>query len=540
MIVQIVLALVTQDAPQAPPPVSPTEEEVRTSGRVVGLEFTESEAKLMLRGVTESLRGFERMQKLSIDNAVAPATAFAPLIAGVPARPEPAGGKPFQLPDADRTENVEDLAFADIPTLASLIRSRKVSCVELTKMYLARLRRLDKTLSCVITFTEERALERAGELDREIAAGKWRGPLHGIPYGAKDLLAAKGYPTTWGSVPFKEQKIDLDATVIRKLDEAGAVLIAKLTLGELAWGDVWFGGTTKNPWNPKEGSSGSSAGSASATAAGGVAFAIGSETLGSIVSPATRCGCSALRPTFGRVSRHGAMALAWSMDKLGPICRSVRDAEIVFAAIQGPDPLDDHLIDQPYSPPGVADVKGWKVGYLKDAFDRSERDKKVLEELTALGVDLVEIELPSYPVTDMTLVLWTEAAAAFDELTRSGKDDLLVRQVDQAWPNVFRYARLVPAVEYVRANRLRTMLMRDMAKAMEGIEAYVHPSFGGSSLTLTNLTGHPTVVLPSGFAESGSPYSISFTGQLFGESKLIALADAWQRSTSYHKRHPRE
>lgn len=534
-------ALVLQTPPaETPPARAPlTAEQLRAGGSVAGLEFTDAELALMLRGASDSLRGYEAMWGVPLDNAVPPALRFSPLIPGVPARPEGVVAPRFVLGEAERPANLEDLAFADIATLASLVKSKKVSSVELTKMYVERLKRLDGKLSCVVTLMEKQALARADELDRELASGLWRGFLHGIPYGAKDLLAARGAPTTWGSVPFKEQVLDYDATVVKKLDAAGAVLVAKLSLGELAWGDVWFGGTTKNPWDLSDGSSGSSAGSASATAAGAVAFAIGSETLGSIVSPSTKCGCSSLRPTFGRVSRHGAMALAWSMDKIGPICRSARDAAIVFQEIAGPDGLDDSVIDLPYHLPGDVDVKGWKVGYLADAFESSARDKQVLDDLRALGVELVPVKLPQYPLDAMVTILWAEAAAAFDELTRSGKDDLLVRQVDMAWPNVFRFARLVPAVEYIRANRIRTLLMRDMAKTMEGIEAYVHPSFAGGSLTLTNLTGHPTVVMPSGFNERGTPFSISFTGQLFGETRLLALAHAWQKSTSHHLKHPK-
>ncbi len=540
MIIELAVCLVLQQPPQPPREPKLAKEQVLEAGRVIGLEFTDDELKLMLSGVSENLGAYERLQKIPLENDVPPALAFSPLVPGVTVRPQKLAARKIELPQVDRPARLEDLAYASLPTLASLIRSKKVSCAELTRMYLERLERLDKKLLCVITLTRERALAQAESLDRELAGGQWRGLLHGIPYGAKDLLAAKGYRTTWGSKPFENQTIDLDATVIRKLDEAGAVLIAKLTLGELAWGDVWFGGTTKNPWKLEQGSSGSSAGPASATTAGAVAFSIGSETLGSIVSPSTVCGCSSLRPTFGRVSRHGAMALAWSMDKLGPICRSVEDASIVFGAIQGPDGLDTSVLDQPYEVPGEVDVRGFRVGYLKAAFDRpeSEEDRKVLEELKALGVDLVPIELPEAPGNELLIILSAEAATAFDELTRSGRDEILVRQVEQAWPNVFRTARLIPAVEYLRANRIRTQLMRDMDKVMGGVDLYVHPSYGGGSLLVTNLTGHPSVVAPNGFRADGTPRSISFTGQLFGESKLLALAQAWQTSTGYHKRHP--
>ena len=504
------------------------------------LRFEDDEIQLMLRDVAQQLAGFQAMRGIPLGNEIPNALVFDPLGYGVQLRArstEPAKTAPA-LPDVERPADLEELAFADITTLASLIRSRKVSCVELTTSFIARLRRLDESLHCVITFTEERALAQARALDEELAEGKWRGLLHGIPWGAKDLLAVKGYPTTWGAMPFKDQVLDVDATVVTKLDEAGAVLIAKLSLGALAWGDVWFDGMTRNPWDPNEGSSGSSAGPASASAAGGVVFAIGSETLGSIVSPSVRCGNSSLRPTFGRVSRHGAMALSWSMDKLGPLCRSVQDAAIVFDAIYGPDPLDNHVQDHPFRLPDRVDISGFRVGVPRQAFEQSSRDKSVLEELEALGVELVPFELPQYPTSAMTVILSVEAATAFDELTRTGADQELVRQTQDAWPNAFRAAQLVPAVEYVRANRLRSAMMREMDSVMEQVDLYVHPVYYG--LSTTNLTGHPTVIAPSGFSDDGKPYSICFTGQLFGEERLLALARAWQESRDYHLRHPGE
>ncbi|HEV8112380.1 MAG TPA: amidase [Planctomycetota bacterium] len=451
--------------------------------------------------------------------------------------------KPIALPDASKLErpaNLEDLAFADIPTLAALVKSRKITCLDLTKMYLARLKRLDAKLHMIVNLTEERALAQAAERDKELADGKWRGLLHGIPWGAKDLLAVKGAPTTWGSKIYEHQVIDADATVVKRLDEAGAVLLGKLSLGEFAYGDLWFGGRTRNPWNPEQGSSGSSAGPAAATASGCVAFSIGSETLGSIVSPCTRCGATGLRPTFGRVPRTGSMALSWTMDKLGPICRTVQDATIVLAAIQGPDDLDPTAQAFPFAPPGEIDVRGWKVGYTAKDFERSPADQHVLDELKALGVELVPIELPaSIPAGELLVVLTCEAAAAFDELTRDGRDAQMVWQADEAWPNTFRATRLVPAIEYLRAMRLRTELMREMDKVFQKVDLYVHPSFGGDTLVVANLTGHPTICAPSGLDEkTKSPRSIGFTGRLFGETQLAALAQAWQRSTRFHLAHP--
>jgi Asp-tRNA(Asn)/Glu-tRNA(Gln) amidotransferase A subunit family amidase len=409
-------------------------------------------------------------------------------------------------------------------------------------MYLERLKKHGPELECVVTLTEDLALEQARKADEDIAAGRYRGYLHGIPYGAKDLLAVKGYKTTWGAEPYKDQVIDDTATVVQKLERAGAVLVAKLTLGALAWGDVWYGGMTRNPWNLDQGSSGSSAGSASATAAGLVAFAIGTETWGSIVSPATRCGASGLRPTFGRVSRAGAMALSWSMDKIGPICRTVEDCAIVFEAIRGEDGIDQAVLDGSFEYDFRVELEKLRIGYLRDAFDAEysnhDRDAATLIELTELGVELIPMELPEYPVYSLSFILSAEAAAAFDELTRSDRDDLMVRQIKNAWPNVFRSSRFIPAVEYIQANRLRYEIIQGMHQVMADVDVYVSPTFGGGNLLLTNLTGHPSVVLPNGFDEKGSPTSITFVGNLYDEATLLAVANAYQRVTEFHTKHP--
>jgi Asp-tRNA(Asn)/Glu-tRNA(Gln) amidotransferase A subunit family amidase len=531
------LALALQ-TPQESKPLPLDSGEVHTAGRVAGLDFTEAELALMLRGVCDHLAAFEGLNQVPLENSVAPVVAFTPLVPGIALRKETLAAVPRLLPVVDRPSQLEDLAFADIPTLASLIRTRKVSCAELTEMYLARLERLDPQLLCVVTLCKERARAQAKALDEELAAGHWRGPLHGIPWGAKDLIATKGIRTTWGSKIFAEQVPTEDAEVVQRLDRAGAVLIAKLSLGELAWGDVWFGGTTKNPWNPAEGSSGSSAGPASATAAGCVAFAIGSETCGSIVSPSARCGCSALRPTFGRVSRRGAMALAWSMDKLGPLCRSAGDAALVFAAIQGRDPLDESTVEQPFADLGPVAVKGLKAGYVPGSWRNEAREKEVLDSLRAIGLEPVAIELPHYPLESLMMVLSAEAATAFDELTRSGRDEAMVRQVEQAWPNVFRQARLIPAVEYLRANRVRRLLMLDLDRVLAHVDVAVHPSTGDEWLEMLNLTGQPTVCVPAGKTENGRLRSLSFTGHLYEEARLLAVAEAWQRSTGFHLEHP--
>jgi Asp-tRNA(Asn)/Glu-tRNA(Gln) amidotransferase A subunit family amidase len=524
---------------------------------IAGVELTPEERELMLEGVNELVAAYETNRLVEIDNGVAPALVFQPVtprphVEPVEAVPTTAGTEP------GRPESDVDLAFAPVSQLAALLRTRQVSAVELTRLYLERLERLDPRLRCVITLTPELALEQAERADREIAHGHYRGPLHGVPWGAKDLLAVPGYPTTWGAMPYKDQVRPDKATVVSRLEDAGAVLAAKLTLGALAWGDVWFGGTTKSPWNLEQGSSGSSAGSASAVAAGLVGFAIGTETWGSIVSPATRCGATGLRPTFGRVSRHGAMALSWSMDKIGPLARSVEDCALVFAAVAGADGLDDAAVDGPFRWPWGRDLRTIRVGYAAALFEEDraaavegeeekalarewqELDLRTLEVLRSLGIEPVPISLPErYPVESLSFILTAEAACAFDELTRSGRDDLLVRQVARAWPNELRQGQTIPAVEYLRANRIRSLLMREMEERLAGVDVYVAPSYGGDNLLLTNLTGHPAVVLPNGFrAGDGTPTSITFMGRLHGESALLAVAHAYQQATDFHLRRP--
>jgi Asp-tRNA(Asn)/Glu-tRNA(Gln) amidotransferase A subunit family amidase len=515
---------------------------VAEAERLFGLIFTDAKRDSMLDGLNQYLRGYEAMRSVRLENSIMPAVQFNPIPVGLKIDRTKKQFAPGTYRSAGVPTNLEDLAFKSVGELAALIKSRKVTSEQLTRMYLARLKRYDPMLECVVTLTESLAIAQAQRADREIAAGKYRGPLHGIPYGAKDLLAVKGYRTTWGSVPYKEQVIDKDATVIKRLEEAGAVLVAKLTLGELAWGDVWFGGRTRNPWNLEQGSSGSSAGSASAVAAGLVGFAIGSETWGSIVSPSTRCGTTGLRPTYGRVSRTGAMALSWSMDKLGPICRTVEDCALVFNAIYGPDPEDPTVYDFPFNYNPDVDLKKVRIGYLKSDFDSVKTNKEhndaALEKLRSMGANLVPVALPEYPTSALSVILSAEAAAAFDDLTRSGKDDLLVRQIKNAWPNVFRQARFIPAVEYIQANRIRQLIIQDMQKIMEGIDVYIAPTFQGDNLLLTNLTGHPCVVIPNGFTAEGTPTSITFMGRLFDEATLLAVAKKYQDATDFHLKHP--
>ena len=526
-----------------------TLETVRAAEKIAGLQFSDQERELFLDELKDLVEDYRSIRALDIPNEVSPALIFDPLSSKPAADAEqPPRKTAFDPSRIELPADASDPSFLTVAQLARLLRERRLKSVDLTRHYLTRLKRHDETLHCVISLTEERALEEAARADRELDGGDWRGPLHGVPWGAKDLLAAIGYRTTWGAKPYEEQVIDADATVVGRLGKAGAVLAAKLTLGALAWGDVWFGGTTRNPWNPEQGSSGSSAGSSAATAAGLVGFAIGTETYGSIVSPCTRCGATGLRPTFGRVSRHGAMALSWSMDKIGPICRSVEDCALVFDAIHGPDGLDHSVIDRPFAWDRDLDIAKLRVGYVKSAFEREPDDEearevhaldmKVLEKLESLGVKLIPFELPEFPVRALSFILSAEAAAAFEELTLSGRDDLLVRQIKNAWPNTFRQARLIPAVDYIQANRARTMLMRQMEDKLADLDLYVCPSYGGSNLLLTNLTGHPAVVLPHGFRADGTPASITFNGRLFGEAAILAVARAYQDATGWHLRRP--
>ncbi len=522
-----------------------TKEMLDEAERVAGVEFSDEERELMLEGLNNLLDSYETLRTVELPNGVPPALYFNPVPPGVDIEAPRRQRRVVRTENVRRPADLEEVAFWPVTRLARLIESRQVSSVDLTHMYLARLKKYGPKLECVVSLTQNLALEQARRADAEIAAGRYRGPLHGIPWGAKDLLAVRGYRTTWGAMPFKGQVIQEDSTVVRRLEEAGAVLVAKLTLGALAWGDVWYGGMTRNPWNYEQGSSGSSAGSASATAAGLVGFAIGTETWGSIVSPCTRCGTTGLRPTFGWVSRAGGMALSWSMDKIGPICRSVEDCALVFEAIHGPDGKDLSVRDQRFVWDAELDVRRLRVGYLKGAFEEEREDSQwksfddaTLAKLGELGVELVPIELPDLPIGAMSFILSAEAAAAFDELTRSGRDDLLVRQVRNAWPNVFRQARLIPAVEYLQANRVRTQAMQAMAEIMSEVDVYVAPSFGGNNLLLTNLTGHPCVVLPNGFRDDGTPTSITFLGRLYGDADVLAIAKRYQDATDFHLRRP--
>lgn len=507
------------------------------------LSFTQAERDSLLQGLRDYQRSIQAIHQYQLINSIPMSLWFDPVPSGF--RKETIQ-KPIDwgLPkNVTLPANIEELAFYPVYKLAVLIKSKKITSVELTHLYLNRIKKYGDTLQCVVSILEERALAQARKADEEIAKGKYRGPLHGIPYGIKDLLAVEGTKTTWGAEPYVDQQLNTTATVVRKLDEAGAVLLVKLSMGALALGDIWFGGVTKNPWNLKQGSSGSSAGSASATMAGLVGFSIGTETLGSIVSPSTRCGASGLRPSYGTVSRYGAMALSWSMDKIGPICRSAFDAALVFDVIHGEDALDKSATASAFNYSAKTDIKKLKVGYLKSLFEATypgkENDQKTLEVIKSLGIELVELELPaSIPVAAIRLMLTAEAAAAFDELTRSNKDSLLSNQLRWAWPNTFRTARFIPAVEYINASRLRQQLIEEYHKVTKDFDVIISPSFGGTQLLTTNLTGHPCVVVPNGFNNTGSPTSISFLGKLYGEAAPLLVARAFQEATEWEDKQP--
>jgi len=535
-------------APQAQAPQAPqivTKEMLAAAETVIGLAFTDAEREMMIQDLNNALQGYAALRRVMLPNSVAPAIRFDPELPGAVTMAPAARrtGKSRKRPRVQRPGNLEELAWSPLAELAELLRTKAVSSEELTRLALDRLKRFDGVLKAVVTLTEDRALRQAKEADREIGRGRIRGPLHGIPWGAKDLLAVPGYPTTWGSPIYKNQMLSDTATVVERLDAAGAVLVAKLSLGEFAQGDVWYGGTTKNPWNTEQGSSGSSAGPGSVTAAGCVPFTIGSETLGSIVSPATRNGVTGLRPTFGRVSRHGAMALSWTMDKLGPMTRSAEDCGLVFSAIHGADGKDATAVTRPFAWRPGQGIEGLRIGYLKSAFDAEHPtkafDDAALTVLRGMHPGLIEVALPAdLPIQSLNIILNAEAAAAFDELTRSNQDDQMVRQVRGAWPNSFRRSRFIPAVEYIQANRVRTLLMHKLHELFQKVDVFVTPSFGGTVLLATNLTGHPALVLPNGFTPEGAPVSLSFIGRLHGEAELLSVAEAYQAATDFHRKRP--
>lgn len=553
------LAQTPSPTPSPSPTPAPriTKEMMHQAEKLIGIELTDAQEAMALPSVNRNLDAYEANRKIDVPLDTEPAIAFHPTRAK----------KELYVPKTKfrfskvavpppQFNNIEELAFATVPQLAELIRTRRISSTELTKMYLARLKKYGPKLLCVVTLTEDLALKQAAAADAEIKRGKYRGPLHGIPWGAKDLFATKGIKTTWGAEPYRDQVIDYDSTVVERLNEAGAVLVAKLSMGALAQGARWFAGVTRNPWQPDEaqtGSSGSSAGPAAATAGGLVGFSIGTETLGSIVSPSSRCGCTGLRPTYGRVSRYGAMGLSWTMDKIGPICRGVEDCAAALHAIYGPDGKDITVGDAPFNWNPDTNISTLRIGYLKTEFEpnvagtgappagleqRRALYKDALAVLEKAGAKLVPIELPKFSAGSLRLILSAEAAAAFDDITRDGRVNELSGQSPNDWPNTFRSSRFIPAVEYLRAQRARTLLMREMEKLMSQWDVFVSPAPGSASLLVTNLTGNPAVVLPCGFVND-LPIAIMFTGGVYDEVSPLRVALAFERATKWHTMHPK-
>jgi len=527
-----------------------TKDMLREACKVAGVHFSEPQLDAMLVDVNKNLAKYAEIRKTPLDNSVAPPVYFNPIVAGTKIEREKKPFRPSARPSVTRPQNLEAAAFWPVTQLAELLRTRQATSLDITQMYLARIKRYNSKLLCVVTITEDLALQQAREADQEISAGRYRGPLHGIPYGIKDIGAVKGYPTTWGAAPFKNRVLDVNATVVEKLQAAGAVLIAKLATGELALDDQWFAGQTKNPWDLSMGSQGSSAGPGSATAAGLVGFSIGTETGGSIMEPSGICGVTGLRPTFGRVSRYGFMTLTWSLDKIGPMCRAVEDCALVLNAIQGPDEKDFTLHDIPFNWDASLDVRKVRVGYLKAAFEDTRQTQQVnandaaaLDTIRGLGIRLVEVALPKHSDLDIGVIIYGEGNAALYDPIET-QPETLVRQDRVANQHSLR---LLPAVEYLNAQRIRTLLMESMARVLKDVDVYILPFDYGDytpnpvatlNTGVTNLTGHPAVCVPTGFNEKGNPTSITFVGKLFGEAEMLALAKAYQDATGWHLKHP--
>ena len=544
-------AIANAQQAQQQPPRGGTKETLRAAEQLIGIELTDAQEAMALSGVNRNLASYEALRKIDVPLDTEPAIAFHPAPPDKKFKATKTKIKASKV-EPPKFKSVEELAFSTVAQLAELVRTKQVSPVELTKMYLGRLKKYGPALLCVVTLTEELALKQAEEAEREIRRGKYRGPLHGIPCGVKDLFATKGIKTTWGAEPYRDQMIDYDSTVVERLRDAGAVLTAKLSMGALAQGGRWFAGMTRNPWQPEEdrtGSSGSSAGSASATSAGLVGFAIGTETLGSIVAPSSRCGVTGLRPTYGRVSRYGAMGLSWTMDKIGPICRGVEDCALVLDAIYGPDGRDVTVGDAAFNWNPDRPLSQMRIGYVKAEFDGGqdgnqsggeERKKMYQEALDALrqaGAKLEPMELPQFSAQSLRIILNAEAGAAFDDITRDGRVNQLSGQSPGDWPNSFRTSRFITAVEYIRAQRARTLLMREMESLMSKWDVFVTPAPGSASLLITNLTGHPAVVTTCGFINN-LPQAIMFTGNLYDEAAPLRVALAYERATKWHTMRP--
>jgi Asp-tRNA(Asn)/Glu-tRNA(Gln) amidotransferase A subunit family amidase len=557
-------ASTTPGAPPAfntAPPVGP---EVTTgtfaeAEKLVQVQLTEAQRQMASTSWRTSMAPLlERRtgpRKLALEPTLAPATTWNPDIGGQPMGPAHdrfvrTKGDNAPLPSSDA-----DIAFAPVTLLSRWIESRALSSQRLTQIYLDRLARFNPKLRCVITLTRDTAVAQAKQADAEIAAGKYRGPLHGIPYGVKDLLDTAGIPTTYGAEPFRDRVPTVDSAVVKRLRDAGGVLVAKLSMGALALNDIWFGGQTMNPWLLEEGASGSSAGPGAATAAGLVGFSVGSETGGSIISPTMRCGITGLRPTYGRVARTGAMTLCWSLDKLGPMTRSVEDAMLVLNAITGPDAGDVASVPSHLDFDAAASAKGLRVGYvaawMKEA-PATDVDRATLDSMGKLGMTLTPITLPNWPYDSLNLMLFAEAAAAFEELTLSGRADQLKAQVPDAWPNQFREARFLSAVDFVQADRLRRKVAVEMARVMSQVDLLLVPSLRDEMLVISNNTGHPSLTLRTGFvhvSEARSdwapdpahplpkfspprrvPHGVTLIGRLFDEGTIARAGLALERS----------
>lgn len=518
--------------------------DLKSTQRLIGVSFSKQQLDTIYPYLQKNKEGFDTLRNHSIPIEVMPAIRFDPKPHGFIAKPQ---GPPhvWIIPDSiELPENRSELAFYSIPKLASLIKNRKITAVELTSFFIERIRKYDSVLQSTITITEEMALKQAKKMDEEIENGMYRGILHGIPYGVKDLMAVEGYKTTWGAEPYKDQELDITATVVEKLQAAGGVLIAKLVSGSLARGDVWFGGKTKNPWDIKEGASGSSAGSAAATSAGLVPFALGTETLGSITSPSTKTGITGLRPTYGQVSRHGVMSLSWSMDKVGPMARSAEDCAIVYSVIKGYDAKDLTTTDYQFGFNPTKDLGGLRVGYLKedienDSTKHCDNLQKVVATFKSMGIALEEVELPEdVPFKSFDIILRSEAGAFFDELVRSGAVDEMVQQDQKSRANSLRQARFIPAVEYIQANRHRQLLIEKMHIIFKDFDVIISPTFGNRQLLITNLTGHPVVSVPTGLDYEKHPTSVTMVGSLYDEASILLLAKAFQDYTTFDELHP--
>ena len=521
-----------------------TKDDISASENMNGLHYNDAKRDSMLDGLSKNLKMYTYYHSLNLKNDAPLPLSFNITLEDmtIPVKQLPVH---FTIPAAVKLpENLDQLAFYSIPQLASLIKTKKITSERLTRFFLDRLRKYGPVLHCVIELTDSIAIRQAKQADAELARGLYRGPLHGIPYGIKDLFAVKGTHTTWGTPPYKDQVIDETAFVAQKLEKAGAVLVAKLSLGELAEDDVWFGGLTRNPWDIRKGSGGSSAGSSSATAAGLVSFAIGTETYGSIVDPAMRCGVTGLRPTYGSIARTGAMVLAWTSDKIGPICRSAEDAAIVFYYVHGADNKDASSVNFAFNYTDHVDLKTLKIAYIKNYIDtlpENSTEKETLKKLRKMGATVTGINFPDNLHGDETLnlIVGVESATAFDPLTRSNKDEEMVQQNKDRWPNIFRTSRLVPAVEYLTACRVRYQIMKQMDKFIDQYDVIIAPPETGDQLAITNLTGNPSITLPNGKLLNNMPASITFIGKHFGEAKLLAFTKAYQEFTGYNLKHPR-